>query len=72
MSLLADLLSTLIDRRMPDAWAVARSDGRPIDALCRDLIGSQGEVSGYALARQILDRYRGDGRREKAWRFSPF
>ena len=55
MSLLADLLSTLIDRRAP---AIAgKADGRKIEALCRDLIGSTGEVSGYALARQILDRF---------------
>ncbi len=55
MSLLADLLSTLIDRRA--ATVVGKADGRPVEALCRDLIGSKGEVSGYALARQILDRF---------------
>ena len=54
MSLLADLLSTLIDRRLP-ALGGARADGRSIEALCRDLIGSKGEVSGYALACQILE-----------------
>ncbi len=56
MSLLADLLSTLIDRRSPTA-AGARADGRPVEDLCHDLIGSRGEVSGYALAHQILDRF---------------
>ena len=55
MSLLADLLSTLIDRR----WVTGgmASDGRPIEALCRELIHSDGEVTGYALASQILDTY---------------
>ncbi len=56
MSLLADLLSTLIDRRMP-VLGSGRTDGRSIDALCRDLIGNLGEVTGYAVACQILDRY---------------
>ena len=56
MSLLADLLSTLIDRRMP-ALGRTRTDGRKIESLCRDLIGALGEVSGYAVARQILDSY---------------
>ena len=56
MSLLADLLSTLIDRRLPTLGG-AKADGRPIETLCRDLIGSKGEVSGYAIATQILDLY---------------
>ena len=56
MSLLADLLSTLIDRRLP-AFGTARADGRTVADLCRDLIGAHGEVSGYALASQILDQY---------------
>ena len=56
MSLLADLLSTLIDRRLPTLGG-ARANGRSVQALSRDLIGSKGEVSGYALARQILDEY---------------
>lgn len=56
MSLLADLLSTLIDRRMP-VLGRTRTDGRTIEALCRELIGNLGEVTGYAVARQILDGY---------------
>lgn len=55
MSLLADLLSTLIDKRA--AHVAGKADGRSITALCHDLIGSKGEVSGYAIARQILDRF---------------
>lgn len=56
MSLLADLLSTLIDRRLP-VLGGGRADGRSIESLCRDLIGNLGEVTGYAVARQIFDRY---------------
>jgi malonyl-CoA decarboxylase len=54
MSLLADLLSTLIERR---AAVGQGADDRPIEDLCRDLLGSRGEVSGYALVAAILDRY---------------
>lgn len=56
MSLLADLLSTLIDRRLP-VLGGDRADGRSVQTLCHDLIGNLGEVTGYAVARQILDRY---------------
>ncbi|MDG1375759.1 MAG: malonyl-CoA decarboxylase [Yoonia sp.] len=56
MSLLADLLSTLIDRRLP-VLGGGRADGRSMATLCRDLIGNLGEVTGYAIARQILDRF---------------
>ena len=56
MSLLADLLSTLIDRRLP-VLGGGRADDRSIETLCRDLIGNLGEVTGYTIARQILDRY---------------
>ncbi len=56
MSLLADLLSTLIDRRLP-VLGGGRADGRSTEALCKDLIGNLGEVTGYAVASQILDRY---------------
>jgi malonyl-CoA decarboxylase len=56
MSLLAELLSTLIDRRTP-VLGGSRADGRTIETLCRDLIGNLGEVTGYTVARQILDRY---------------
>lgn len=70
MSLLADLLSTLIDRRMP-ALGPARADGRSIEKLCSDLMGSRGEVSGYALARQILDLYEAmdDDRKKRFFAF---
>ena len=56
MTLLADLLSTVFERRyrISDVW---QSDGRPIEELTADLMGAAGEVSGQAVARQILDRY---------------
>ncbi len=56
VSLLADLLSTLIDRRMPTLGRL-RTDGRSVETLCHDLIGNLGEVTGYAIARQILDAF---------------
>jgi len=58
MSVLADLLSTVFERRYRGAAEPDRQN-RSIEALCRDLLGSSGEVSGMALARLILDRYAG-------------
>jgi malonyl-CoA decarboxylase len=54
MSLMADLLSTLFERRYASAEI---RDDRPMRQLAHDLLTSQGEVSGVTLARQILDRY---------------
>ena len=56
MTLLADLLSTVFERRYGGSRS-APSDDRPIEALTADLIGAAGEVSGQAVARQILKRY---------------
>jgi malonyl-CoA decarboxylase len=58
MSVLADLLSTVFERRYRGASEPDR-EHRSIEALCCDLLGSSGEVSGMALARLILDRYAG-------------
>jgi malonyl-CoA decarboxylase len=56
VSILADLLSTVFERRYKatgkDGW-----DKRPVTELADDLLSSHGEVSGTALACQILDRY---------------
>jgi len=58
MSLLADLLSTVFERRYGPGRG-ARSDPRPLPELAADLIGAKGEISGLALARSILDGYAG-------------
>ena len=58
MSVLADLLSTVFERRYRGASEPDRQD-RSIETLCQDLLGSSGEVSGMALARMIFDRYAG-------------
>ncbi|SNR51769.1 malonyl-CoA decarboxylase [Puniceibacterium sediminis] len=56
MSLFADLLSTVFERRYRGATEPDRK-GRSIEELCADLISNAGEVSGTELARLILDRY---------------
>jgi len=56
MSLLADLLTTLSERRAVPFGFGAR-DGTPIEALCERLLTSQGEVTGAALAREVLEKY---------------
>jgi malonyl-CoA decarboxylase len=55
MTLLADLLSTVFERRTRRARGAA--DDRPFDALTADLIGATGEISGMNVARAILERY---------------
>ncbi len=50
-----DLLSTLFERKPVDE---ANGDGRAIRDLCIDLMTNRGEISGNAIARQILSRFR--------------
>ena len=56
MSLLADLLTTLSNRRAVPFNFGARDD-TPIATLCAKLMTSQGEVTGATLARQVLEHY---------------
>lgn len=56
MSVLADLLATVFERRYRGADAADRRN-RSIEDMCRELLGASGEVSGMALARLILDGY---------------
>lgn len=64
MSVLADLLATVFERRYRGADAADRQN-RSIEDMCRDLLGSSGEVSGMALARLILDGYAAKSDSEK-------
>jgi len=57
MSLLADLLSTVFKRRYR-ALASAQKDDRPLSELAEDLMGSAGEISGLALADEMLSRFK--------------
>ncbi|MEM9844163.1 MAG: malonyl-CoA decarboxylase [Pseudomonadota bacterium] len=56
MTLLADLLSTVFERRYRPSLA-ATSEIRDMPELTADLIGAKGEVSGLSTARQILGQY---------------
>jgi malonyl-CoA decarboxylase len=56
MTLLADLLSSVFERRYA-LGPRCTVDDRPFEALTADLIGAAGEVSGVNVARTILDRY---------------
>lgn len=64
MSVLADLLATVFERRYRGADA-ADGQNRSIEDMCRALLGSSGEVSGMALARLILDGYAAKSDTEK-------
>ena len=57
MTLLADLLSTVFERRYRREPHDRPSDNRPLSELCDALIGSSGETSGLALAEEILSRF---------------
>lgn len=56
MSILAELLSTVFERRQRTGQS-APSDGRPLQELADALVGSAGETSGLALAEEILNRF---------------
>lgn len=53
MSLMADLLGTVFERR----YKSGEPDSRSLQELSQALLSSSGEVSGGALARAFLDRY---------------
>ncbi|MEW9920929.1 malonyl-CoA decarboxylase [Marimonas sp. MJW-29] len=68
MTLLADLLSTVFERRYNRSGRGAVDDDRPFQALTVDLMGSTGEVSGVAVARSILARFaRADDAEKRAF-----
>ncbi|MCV6598071.1 MAG: malonyl-CoA decarboxylase [Mangrovicoccus sp.] len=56
MSMLADLMSNIFDRRYVPFRRLDRGS-RSMEELCHDLLTSRGEVSGTELSRLILDGY---------------
>lgn len=63
MSFFSDLLPALFERRYR---AATEDDSRSTQELCHDLLSASGEVSGIAMARTILDRYRAMTDEEKS------
>lgn len=61
MSLLADITSSLFDRRQLGLrrGRKPQTGGRRIEDLCHDLLTTRGDVSGAALAASIFDTYAG-------------
>lgn len=57
MTLLADLLSTVFERRYRRPVPGPAKDERPLTELAQALVGSAGETSGLALASDILTRF---------------
>ena len=53
---LSDLLSTVFARRYRRRMPL-QSDRRPLSALADDLVGTTGEISGLAIAEDILSRF---------------
>lgn len=56
MNFFTELFSSVFDRRYRKARS-NEEDNRTVKAMCQDLLTRHGEVSGGALARNILDRY---------------
>lgn len=56
MTLLADLLATVFERRI-GFMGPAGDDGRSVEELAAALVGASGEISGRKIAHQLLDRY---------------
>lgn len=56
MSMLADLLSTVFERRMRISGPAGK-DARTTPALAEALVGTDGEMSGQKIGRLILDRF---------------
>lgn len=65
MSLLADLLSTAFERNRFSRSERRRMAERPLTDLTLDLIKATDEVSGFAVAGEILERYSGLSDTEK-------
>lgn len=56
MTLFADLLSTIFERRLR-AWRPLGKDDRSTEELAAALVGARGEASGVAIAQHILGRF---------------
>lgn len=57
MTLLADLLSTVFERRYQTGSKADLNDGRPLSELAASLVESAGETKGLVLAEEILNRF---------------
>lgn len=57
MTLFADILSAVFERRTRRGTFDSAEDGRPLEEMALALVKVTGETSGLVLARQILDRY---------------
>lgn len=57
MTLLADLLSNIFERRQSMLRRRAVDDDRPLFTLMSDLLSTSGEISGQTLAQVILTRF---------------
>lgn len=56
MTLLADLLSSVFERRFKTS-SLAKRDGRSLEELANNLISASGEMSGLSLGQEILTRF---------------
>lgn len=57
MTLFADILSAVFERRTRREVTDGEEDGRPLEDMALALVKATGETSALVLAREILDRY---------------
>ena len=57
VTLFADILSAVFERRIRRGTTEQAKDGRPLEEMALALVKTTGETSGLALAREILARY---------------
>ncbi len=57
MTLFADILSAVFERRTRRDTSKNAEDGRPLEDMALALVKATGETSGLVLAREILERY---------------
>ena len=57
MTLFADILSAVFERRTRREVSDSKEDGRPLEEMALALVKATGETSGLVLAQEILDRY---------------
>lgn len=57
MTLFADILSAVFERRIRRPSSSQAGDGRPLEEMAHALVSATGETSRLAFAREILQRY---------------
>ena len=61
-ALFRQVWNSIADRGHDLRQRLRAAGGASLESLCRELLFERGEASGIALAREVVERYRGLGR----------